>query len=207
MNLILIGIQGSGKGTQAKQLVKKFDMKHITTGEIFRKHISQRTDLGMKAQEYMNKGELVPDKFVFNIIEGTLNEANGNFILDGFPRNITQTEFLLNEFKIDAVILLDLKDEKAIERLMARRHCENCGKDYNVLFKPPKQNGICDECGGKLVTRKDDNKEAITKRIEKYHAETNEVVKYFAEKNLLLKVDADQTPKAIHEDIIAKLKK
>ena len=205
MNIILIGIQGSGKGTQAKLLEIRFGWEHITTGDLFRKNIVQETELGLLVKEYIDKGELAPDKYVFEIVRNALNKAVKGFILDGFPRNIEQLKFLVKNFEIDSVMLLDLTDDKAIERLMARRICKICKKDYNILFKKPKIPGICDVCESALIKRDDDNKEAISKRIEKFHNETKKVIEYFTEKNLLIHINADQSLEAIHEEIIRKL--
>ena len=205
MNLILIGIQGSGKGTQAALLTEKYGWEQITTGGLFRENMANKTELGMIAKDYMEKGELVPDKYVYAIVEDALNKKNGKFILDGFPRNIKQAEFLLERFTIDKVVQLDLSDEKALERTTSRRICVDCKQDYNVLYKKPKQEGICDKCGGKVVTRDDDKPEAIKIRIEKFHNETNEVIELFAEEGLLVKVDASQKPNEIFEEIKKKI--
>ena len=138
MNIVLIGVQGSGKGTQAEILAEKFGWKHINIGEIFRQNIEQKTALGLEAQSYIDKGELVPDKLVFQLIESVLKNARNGFVLDGFPRNMKQAEYLTEHFRIDKVILLDLSDKAAVNRLTSRRVCENCGAVYNLLFKKPK---------------------------------------------------------------------
>jgi len=205
MNIILIGIQGSGKGTQAKLLTKKYGWKHITTGEIFRENINQKTELGLQAKAYIEKGELVPDSIVYEIVGDAIQKADNGFILDGFPRNLEQTKFLLENFKIDRVVLLELSDEKAIERVMARVNCDSCGKDYNLLFSKPKNDGICDNCGGKIVCRKDDNEVAIKKRIEKFHLETAKAIDYFTQKKLVVKVDVSKGINEIFSEIIAKI--
>lgn len=205
MNIVLIGVQGSGKGTQAKLLVKKTGWKHVTTGDLLRDNIANGTELGMKAKSFMDKGELVPDTYVFEIVKIALESLKDGFILDGFPRNQKQLDFLRENFKIDYAVLLDLADEKAIERLMARRNCENCKKDYNLLFSKPKVEGICDVCGGKIVARADDNETAINKRIEKFHQETNPVIENFAADDLLINVNADQPVMDIHQEILNKL--
>ncbi len=206
MNIILIGIQGSGKGTQAKLLCERYGWIHITTGELFREHIKNNTELGKIVRTFIERGELVPDKYVFKIVEKALREAERKFVLDGFPRNLSQTEFLVEKFTIDHVILLDLKDDLAMKRLLARRICNNCGRDYNVLFKKPEIAGKCDVCGGRLVKRKDDNETAIKKRIERFHLETNSVIDFFRKKGLLIKINADQTPQKIHSQIVDKIR-
>ena len=207
MNIILIGIQGSGKGTQAKLLQEKFGWTHITTGDLFRENIKNRTELGKIAQTFTDKGELVPDKYVFKIIEDALSKAEKGFILDGFPRNLEQAEFLLKKIRIDKVILLDLSDEVAIKRVSARRICSNCKADYNLLYHQPELEGICDICGGKIIQRKDDTELAIKKRLEKFHHETSRAIKLFAEKNMLIKVNADRKLEEIQKEIISKLEK
>ncbi len=206
MNLILIGIQGSGKGTQATLLTEKYGWQQITTGGLFRENIAQKTKLGLITKEFIEKGELVPDKYVFAIVEDALKKQNGKFILDGFPRNIKQAEFLLERFQIDSVIQLDISDELALERTTSRRICSKCKQDYNVLYKNPKSEGICDKCGGDVITRNDDQPEAIKKRIEKFHNETNEVIELFDTKNLLVKIDASRKPDEIFAEIVEKIK-
>lgn len=205
MNIILIGVQGSGKGTQAKLLQDKFGWDHITTGELFRYNISQGTKLGKQVKSFIDKGELVPDSYVLGIVGDALASRQKGFILDGFPRNLQQLNFLKQNFKIDWVVLLDLPDVKAIERLLARRECSACKKDYNLLFKKPRREGICDVCGKEIIQRDDDNKIAISKRIEKFHHETEKVIEHYAELGKLIKVDADQSVAAIHQEIISRL--
>ncbi len=206
MNIILIGIQGSGKGTQAKILKDKFGWEHITTGDLFRQNLEQGTEVGIKAKAYMDRGELVPDKYVYQIVKTALTEAKNGFILDGFPRNLEQSNFLQENIKIDKAVLLELSDEKAIERIVSRRNCEKCKKDYNLLFKKPAVDGICDVCGGKIVQREDDNEVAINKRIEKFHNETEAVIEANRKAGKLVVVNADQPVEAIHQDIVAALK-
>lgn len=205
MNIVLIGVQGSGKGTQAKLLVEKTGWKHVTTGDLLRDNIARETELGLTAKSFMDKGELVPDKYVFEIVRVALQSLDDGFILDGFPRNRKQLDFLNENFKIDFAILLDLSDAKARERLMARRHCQNCKKDYNLLFSRPAVDGVCDVCGGKIVVRADDNEAAINKRIEKFHNETNPVIEAFEADNLLIRINADQPVPDIHQEILRKL--
>ncbi|MCF7858742.1 MAG: nucleoside monophosphate kinase [Candidatus Cloacimonetes bacterium] len=205
MNILLIGIQGCGKGTQAKLLEEKYGWKHITTGNLLRENIENKTELGMKAKKFMEAGELVPDKYVFQIVEDALLSANKGIILDGFPRNMEQLKFLEKNFMIDNVILLDLSDEKAIERVSSRRNCEVCKKDYNLLYNKPEIDSVCDDCGGKIVQRADDHEEAIKKRIEKFYQDTSEVIKYFSDQGKLIRVNADLEIETIQENIIKKL--
>ena len=165
MNIILFGVQGSGKGTQAKLLTEKTGLAHINVGDIFRMNVKNKTELGKTVLEYMNRGDLIPDKYVLGMVKNALNEAKNGFILDGFPRNPEQGTFLLENFSIDKIVLLDLDDEVAKKRLLARRICNNCKKDYNMLYNPPKKEGVCDVCGGEVVRRKDDNEEDAFKNI------------------------------------------
>jgi len=202
MNVILFGVQGSGKGTQAKILSEKTGLKHITTGDLFRENIENKTELGKKVLEFIEKGDLVPDKYVLEIVQDALDNISTGFILDGFPRNPSQGEFLLAKYKIDKVILLELTDEVSVKRLLARRLCKKCKKDYNTLYKLPKKDGICDDCGGEVVQRKDDNEEAIKVRLHKYHNETEQVIQVFAEKSDICRVNADQEIQAIHKEIL-----
>jgi adenylate kinase len=202
MNIILIGVQGSGKGTQANLLSRKFGWQHINVGDIFRQHIENNTDLGEAAKNFMDQGLLVPDEYVMNMVKDALDKAKNGFLLDGFPRNVAQCEFLLAHYPISAAIFLNLDDNIARERLMARRLCSVCKKDYNLLFKPPKLEGICDVCHGKIVRREDDNETAIDKRIEKFHKKTEQVIEILKTKGILKIIDANQTVSAIHKEIL-----
>jgi adenylate kinase len=205
MNIIMIGIQGSGKGTQAGRLREKYGWEHVNVGDAFRMNIVEKTQLGVAAKSFIDKGELVPDKYVYGIVEDALNKASGGFILDGFPRNMKQADFLIKKFKIDHVVIFDLEDEIAVKRLTHRRLCQDCKTDYNLKSNKPKVQGICDKCGGKLMIRDDDHLEAINKRIEKFHEETKQVIDYFKEKGHIVYIHADKTPDAIFEEIEQKI--
>ena len=205
MNVVLLGIQGSGKGTQAELLSKKYKLPHINVGDSFRENIQKQTELGKIAKSYIDKGELVPDEFVFAIVEDVLNKAENGFFLDGFPRNLEQAEFLLNKFKIDKVFLLVLDDETAIKRILARRQCKNCKKVYNKLFQKPEVENVCDVCGGELIHREDDNKQAIKKRIEKFHHKTEKVIELFKEQSNFITINAAQSLLAINKEIISNI--
>ena len=205
MNILLIGIQGCGKGTQAKILEEKFGWKHITTGNLLRESIENQTELGLAAKKFMDEGELVPDKYVFQIVEDALTNAKNGTILDGFPRNMEQLKYLEKNFTIDKVVLLELSDEKALERVSSRRNCVDCKKDYNLLYNKPKVEGICDVCGGKIVQRDDDHESAILKRIEKFYNDTSDVISYFSDKGKLIRVNADDPINTIQENIVKAL--
>ena len=205
MNILLIGIQGCGKGTQAKILEEKFGWKHITTGNLLRESIENKTELGLAAKKFMDEGELVPDKYVFQIVEDALTNAKNGTILDGFPRNMEQLKYLEKNFTIDKVVLLELSDEKALERVSSRRNCVDCKKDYNLLYSKPKVEGICDVCGGKIVQRDDDHESAILKRIEKFYNDTSDVISYFSDEGKLFRVNADDPINTIQENIVKAL--
>jgi adenylate kinase len=202
MNLIIMGIQGCGKGTQAALISKKYDLEHINIGNAFRKNIAEKTKLGKEVKAYIDKGELVPDSYVYGILDDAISQAENGFILDGFPRNLEQLDYLLQKYTIDKVILLDLPDEIAIRRISARRNCVKCKKDYNLIFNKPKVEGICDVCGGRLVQREDDNEATVARRLQKFHQETAKVIEKYRELELLNTVDADQTVDEIFQEIV-----
>ena len=197
MYLIMLGAQGTGKGTVAGLLTKQTGWPQISTGDIFRANISNKTELGIKANEFISKGNLVPDEITINMLKGKINQfkdSNG-VVFDGFPRNKKQAEALeemLEEQnqKVDLALFLDIPDEDIIYRTVKRRICSNkdCGAIYNLEYKKPKVEGICDICGSKLIQRKDDNEETITERLRVYHEQSKELIEYYEEKGLLYKV-------------------
>ena len=186
MNLILLGPPGAGKGTQAANIVKKYNVPHISTGDIFRANIKAGTELGKKAQEYMNKGQLVPDELVVEIALDRLNadDCKDGFLLDGFPRTVFQAE-KLDEYlaakgsKIDHVLDLQVDNEVLMGRLTGRRVCKTCGASYHIINIPPKKDGICDVCGAELIQRDDDNEATASNRIRVYENETMPLVTYY----------------------------
>ncbi len=186
MNLILLGPPGAGKGTQAVRIVEKYHVPHISTGDIFRANIKQGTELGKKAQEYMNRGELVPDELVVEIATDRLkaDDCKDGFLLDGFPRTVFQAE-KLDEFlesegkKLDHVLDIEVNKDELMVRLTGRRVCKTCGASFHVVNIPPKVEGICDNCGADLIQRDDDNEETATNRIEVYNKETKPLVDYY----------------------------
>jgi adenylate kinase len=205
MNIIIMGVQGSGKGTQAELVCKKLNLRHITTGEIFRHHLKMQTELGKKAQVFIDKGNLVPDDLVFEIVASELKASANGFVLDGFPRTIGQAEYLMAQYKIDVVFYLELSDEEAIKRISSRRVCSVCGMNYNLLSNPTKVEGICDHCGGKLITRSDDTPEAVAIRIEKFHEETDPLTSFFEKRGLLHKINANQSIENVQKEILTYL--
>lgn len=201
MKAVFIGIQGSGKGTQASILSSKYKFKHINVGDIFRSNIKDETEIGKIIKEYVDNGQLVPDEIVLKMVKIELDKYT-DFILDGFPRNIKQAEFLVTNINIDNVINLLLNDEISKKRLMARRVCENCKADYNMLFKQPKVDGICDICGGKIIRRKDDTEKAIQQRLNAFHNETFPVIAFFKKQHLVTDINANQSIEKIQDEII-----
>ena len=193
LRTILLGPPGAGKGTQAVRIVEKYGIPHISTGDIFRDNIKRQTELGKKAQEYMNKGELVPDDLVIEIATDRLlrDDCKKGFLLDGFPRTVYQAE-KLDEFmqahggKIDHVINLEVDDDLLIFRLTGRRVCKQCGASFHVVNIPPKVEGICDRCGGELVQRADDTEETVKNRITVYKEQTMPLIDYYTKANNLI---------------------
>ena len=196
MNLVLLGPPGAGKGTQATRIVEKYNIPHISTGDIFRANIKEGTELGKKAQSYMNKGELVPDSLVIEIALDRLSKddcADG-FLLDGFPRTVEQAEALdayLEEKgkKVDYVLDIDVPKPVLLERLTARRVCKACGATYNIVGMPPKKEGICDVCGGELYQRADDTAETVENRIEVYNNQTKPLLDYYEKAGNIVHMD------------------
>lgn len=192
MNIIMLGAPGAGKGTIASMMKEHYGLPHISTGDIFRANLKEKTELGKLAKTYMDKGALVPDDVTIKMMVDRLtkDDCKNGYILDGFPRTIAQAEGLkdtLNKLnsKIDLVILVDASDEMIAERLMGRRVCENCGEIFHIVTLKPKVDGICDKCGGKLIQRKDDTKEVIMDRLKTYHESTEPLVEYYTKQNLV----------------------
>ncbi|KNF08040.1 adenylate kinase Adk [Gottschalkia purinilytica] len=209
MRLILLGPPGAGKGTQASGIVKKYGIPHISTGDIFRKNISEGTELGKKAKEYMDQGLLVPDELVVAIVKDRLVEEDckEGFLLDGFPRTVAQADALDIEIKnleycLDKVINIDVTKEELIERAVGRRICKECGATYHIKFNPTKAEGKCDACGGELYQREDDTVETVTKRIEVYLEQTKPLIDYYEKKGVLVNIDGKQDIDKVFSDIV-----
>lgn len=200
---IIMGVQGCGKGTQARLLEETFDIVHISVGEIFRWHIQSHTRLGARVRRIIDAGQLVGDEVVGEIISWRLNEHDWNFgfVLDGFPRNATQTEFFLERYDIDAVVHLVIPDEVVRERVLARRLCSRCGLDYNLIHHRPAVPETCDVCGGPLVTRTDDTEEALASRLKDYHTKTRPVLDLFRRKELVVEIDGTGSIEIVHSQI------
>ena len=209
LRAVLLGPPGAGKGTQAVRLVEKYEIPHISTGDIFRKNIKEGTELGKKAQEYMNAGALVPDELVVDLVKGRLqqDDCKNGFLLDGFPRTIFQAE-KLDEFlsesnlKMDIVINLKVEKEALIKRLTGRRVCKDCGASYHIVNIPPKKEGVCDICGGELIQRKDDNIETVENRINVYEEQTAPLIGYYKEAGSLVDFDGEASLDEVFDAIV-----
>lgn len=200
---VIMGVQGCGKGTQARMLCEDFDLVHISVGDIFRWNIQHHTKLGAHVQQLIRSGRLVGDEIVDEIVRRRLDEHDWNFgfILDGFPRNMPQAEFFLEHFDISAVLYLVVPDEVVCQRVLARRLCSRCGLDYNLIYHRPKSLDACDVCGGRLVTRPDDNEAALRDRLQTYHAETEPVLDLFRRKARVIEIDGTQPPIDVQNEI------
>ena len=209
MNIILMGLPGAGKGTQASEIVKKFPIPHISTGDMFRKAIKDETDLGKEAKSYMDRGELVPDEVTVGIVKERISEddAKKGFLLDGFPRTIDQAESLsqiMSELdrEIDAVINIEVPEEELMNRLTGRRICEKCGTTYHLVFNPPKVEGICDIDGGKLYQREDDNPETVSNRLSVNVKQSKPILEYYNNKGVLKNIDGSKDIDEVTNDVI-----
>ncbi len=192
MKLILLGAPGAGKGTQAERLCKELNVPTISTGNILRAAVKNGTPTGLKAKSYMDAGKLVPDDVIIGVISERLQEddCKAGFILDGVPRTIAQAEAIENAgIQFDAVVSIEISDEKIMERMSGRRVCESCGASYHVVAVPPRTEGVCDVCGGKLVRRKDDEPETVKNRLAVYHKETEPLKAFYARRGVLKSVE------------------
>ena len=196
MKIIMLGAPGAGKGTQAKMIAAKYGIPHISTGDIFRANIKNGTELGAKAKQYMDKGELVPDELVVDLVIDRFKEpdcANG-YVLDGFPRTIPQAEALDKALtaigeNVDYAINVEVPDDNIINRMGGRRACVGCGATYHVVYRPTKVEGKCDTCGGDLIIRDDDKPETVKNRLAVYHEQTQPLIDYYTKKGIIKEVD------------------
>ena len=209
MKIIMLGAPGAGKGTQAKQIAQAYDIPHISTGDIFRANIKEGTELGKKAQEYMDKGLLVPDELVCDLVVDRIHkdDCEKGYILDGFPRTIPQANALDEALakdgeKIEFAIDIEVPDENIINRMSGRRACVGCGATYHIKYNPTKVEGICDVCGEKLILRDDDKPETVKNRLSVYHEQTQPLIDFYAKKNVLAEVDGTKDMEEVFQDIV-----
>lgn len=214
MRIILLGPPGAGKGTQAKELAQRLKIMHISTGDILRKNVKSETPLGKQAKDYMEKGLLVPDELVGKMLfeRITRPDVKDGFLLDGYPRNLSQAKALDELFSgrdtgIDIVVYLDTSDEVIIQRLTGRLVCSNCGANFHIRNMPPKVKGVCDLCGGKLYQRTDDTEETVKKRIQVYKNEVSSLIEYYKEKKKLYSLCADGDKDAVLSKIIERIQR
>ena len=196
MKIIMLGAPGAGKGTQAKKIAAKYNVPHISTGDIFRANIKNGTELGTKAKTYMDKGLLVPDELVVDLVVDRVNQEDctNGYVLDGFPRTIPQAEALKEALakmgqKMDYAINVEVPDNNIVNRMSGRRACVGCGATYHLVYAPTKVEGICDTCGGKLILRDDDKPETVLKRLGVYHEQTQPLIDFYTKEGILREVD------------------
>ena len=214
MKIIMLGAPGAGKGTQAKMISEKYNIPHISTGDIFRFNIKNGTELGMEAKKYMDQGLLVPDELTVKILLDRVakDDCKGGYVLDGFPRNIPQAQVLDNALgeiddKIDFAIDVDVPDENIIKRMSGRRACINCGATYHMENIPPKKEGICDDCGAEIVLRDDDRPETVKNRLDVYHRQTQPLIEFYQAKGILKTVDGTMDMKDVSAAIAVMLQR
>ena len=210
MKIIMLGAPGAGKGTQAKMIAAKYSIPHISTGDIFRANIKEGTELGQKAKEYMDKGLLVPDELVVDLIMDRFqqDDAKNGYVLDGFPRTIPQAEALDKALAaageaVDFAINVEVPDKNIVNRMSGRRACVGCGATYHVVYNAPKVEGVCDTCGEKLILRDDDKPETVLNRLSVYHEQTQPLIDYYTEKGIEKEVDGTQDMNKVFDDIVA----
>lgn len=208
MKLVLLGPPGAGKGTQAKQLIDKYEIPQISTGDILRQAVKDGTTLGKEAKAYMDKGELVPDDVIIGIVKERIqaDDCQQGYIFDGFPRTVTQAEALDRMLKelstqLDAVVSIDVPEEEVVKRLSGRRTCKSCGTLFHVIFNPPSKEGVCDACGGELFQRDDDNEATIRQRLSVYTNQTAPLIDYYSQAGILKAVPGTGAPDEIFDGI------
>ena len=208
MNLVLMGLPGAGKGTQADKIVGKYNIPHISTGDMFRAAIKEGTELGLQAKSFMDKGELVPDEVTIGIVRERLSKTDceKGFLLDGFPRTVAQADALdkiLSDLgkKMDFVINIDVDQSILMERLTGRRICKNCGATYHLVFNPPAKEGVCDRCGGELYQRADDNAETVQNRLDVNVQQTKPLLNFYEDKGYLRNINGQQDIDVVFADI------
>ncbi len=208
MKIVMLGAPGAGKGTQAKMIAARYEIPHISTGDIFRANIKEGTELGKKAKAFMDQGLLVPDELTLELIMDRFTKADcaNGYVLDGFPRTIAQAEALTASLQaagdaLDYAIDVDVPDSAIVERMSGRRACLACGGTFHIMFNPPKVAGKCDLCGGELSIRKDDEPETVQKRLNVYHEQTQPLINYYTAAGILKSVDGTQDVNKVFDDI------
>lgn len=208
MKIIMLGAPGAGKGTQADMITKKYNVPHISTGDIFRANIKNGTELGKKAKGYMDQGLLVPDSLVVDLVIDRIHQddCKEGYVLDGFPRTIPQAEALdaalaVENEEIDAAIDVEVPDDNIVNRMSGRRACLKCGATYHIVYNAPKTEGVCDNCGSELVQREDDKPETVLNRLSVYHKETQPLIDYYNQKGKVAEIDGTQDLNAVFADI------
>jgi adenylate kinase len=205
-HILILGPPGAGKGTQSSNIADEYGVEHVTTGDALRSNkdmdISDMNTEYDTPRAYMEAGDLVPDVVVNAIVDEALSSATG-FVLDGYPRNLDQAEELETMTDLDVVLSLSVAREELVDRLTGRRVCDNCGANFHVEFNPPEEEGVCDECGGQLIQREDDNEESVTNRLDVFEAETAPVVEYYSDDEAVVEIDGEQTPDEVWADIKA----
>lgn len=208
MKIVLLGPPGAGKGTQAKSISNRYEIPHISTGDIFRKNISEMTPLGIEAKKHIDNGQLVPDSLTIDIVKDRLTQEDckNGYLLDGFPRTVVQAE-ALKEFliergeELDSALLIDVPKDFILERMTGRRVCPSCGASYHIKFNPPKNNGKCDVCGSDVVQRKDDTEATVKERLDVYDRQTQPLIEYYKRENLLQEVDGTKAINKVFDSI------
>ncbi|HBP24564.1 MAG TPA: adenylate kinase [Oribacterium sp.] len=210
MKIVMLGAPGAGKGTQAIKIADKYDIPHISTGDIFRANIKGGTELGQKAKSYIDKGELVPDEVTIGMLLDRIaqDDCSNGYVLDGFPRTIPQAESLTEALKsqgdkIDFALNIDVPDEAIIKRMSGRRACPKCGATYHIVYAAPKKENICDKCGSELIIRSDDKPETVKDRLNVYHQQTEPLIAYYKAAGVLREVDGTQELPKVFEDVVA----
>ncbi|MDD6282625.1 adenylate kinase [Oribacterium sp. HCP28S3_H8] len=210
MKLVMLGAPGAGKGTQAIKIADKYNIPHISTGDIFRANIKGGTELGLKAKSYMDKGELVPDDVTIGMLLDRIgaDDCKNGYVLDGFPRTIPQAESLTRALaerdeRIDYALDINVPDDNIVKRMSGRRACPKCGSTYHVVYAAPKLENICDKCGAELVIREDDKPETVKERLNVYHKQTEPLISYYKNEGILREIDGTQDLEKVFQDIIS----
>ena len=209
MKIVMLGAPGAGKGTQAERIADKYQIPHISTGDIFRANIKAGTELGKKAKSYMDQGLLVPDSLTVDLLMDRIRQADckDGYILDGFPRTIPQAESLKKALSdkgeaLDFAVNVDVPDENIVARMSGRRACPKCGATYHIAYAAPKKEGVCDKCGAELILRDDDKPETVANRLKVYHDQTQPLIDYYTKENILHTVDGTQDMEKVFADIV-----